>query len=76
MEELLNTIAVLIPDTGKTATGRAERSKFIRTVFTSPAYDALGKGKPFLSLLGKVSNKDWDTILVKIIDQFAGFDIS
>lgn len=76
LEELLSLVAVLLPDTARDPSRRKERSDFISGVCLPTGRITPGKDQKLVSLLERLSNKNWSAILTQLINEFALIDIS
>ena len=76
LECLLNLFARLLPSTNGTASGRAERTAFIRSVFKSPSPPEVSDaGAEICNLLENVPTSNWEETSVKIVDALASANV-
>ena len=72
LEGLLNLFARILPSTNKSATGRAQRTTFIHSVFRNTAPPELAHiGDKVADILEHVPTSDWDETSLKIVEALA-----
>lgn len=76
MENILNLFARMIPSTNGNASGRAERSAFIRAVFVQSSPDDVKTGDELAKMLERVPTSDWDLTASKIVNILATSNIA
>lgn len=76
LENILNLFARMIPTTGGTAAGRANRSAFIRSVFVNSSPDDVQTGEKLAKMLEKVPTSDWEETASKIVAILAASNIA
>ncbi|EKM55869.1 uncharacterized protein PHACADRAFT_184617 [Phanerochaete carnosa HHB-10118-sp] len=75
MESILNLFARMIPPSGSTASGRAQRRAFIRSVFTDSNPDDPKTGEELAHMVEHVSTPDWEQTATRIIETLAASNI-
>lgn len=75
MESILNLFARMIPPSGSTASGRAQRRAFIRSVFVDSSPDDAKTGEELANMVEHVSTPDWEQTSSQIVDTLANSNI-
>ncbi|GJE97964.1 hypothetical protein PsYK624_141860 [Phanerochaete sordida] len=75
MESILNLFARMIPPSGSTTTGRAERRAFIRAVFVDSNPDDAKTGAELAHMVEHVSTPDWEQTATRIVEALAASNI-
>ena len=66
----------MIPPSGSSATGRANRRAFIRSVFVDSSPDDVATGEKLADIVEHVTTPDWEQTASKIVEVLASSNVA